>query len=112
MSASKLTDYRFRPPGRRLAITETLSTQGRDYTVTVGIDPGSGKPIEAWFQHRGKAGGDLDVTLYDAGVLLSLAVQHGTPIRALHEKCAQPTSPVGLALQMMKEIDDERLGTK
>ena len=106
MSTLNQAAYRYHPPSRRQVITQSLSSNGRDYTVSVGSDPATGKPIEAFFHQRGKPGGDLDALLYDAGVMLSLAVQYGTPISALRAKCAEPTSPIGLALTMMEEIEN------
>mgnify|MGYP004454964721 FL=1 len=106
MSISKPAGSRRRPPSRRPVITQTLLHQGREYTVSVGADPSTGKPLEAVFHQRGKPGGDLDALLYDAGVMLSLAVQYGTPISALRAKCASPTSPIGLALTMMEDIEN------
>ena len=106
MSTSKPAGSRRRPPSRRPAITQTHSHQGREYTVSVGADPATGNPIEAFFHQRGKPGGDLDALLYDAGGMLSLAVQYGPPISALRTKCASPTSPIGLALTMMEEIEN------
>jgi hypothetical protein len=75
--------------------------------VSVGTDPKSKTPIEAFFCARGKSGADLDALLYDAGVLLSLAVQYGTPVEALKNKMANPASPIRLALEMMTEIENE-----
>lgn len=106
MSTSTPAAFRRRPPARRPVQTQTHSSNGRDYTVSVGSDPATNKPIEAFFHLRGKPGGDLDALLYDAGVMLSLAVQYGTPISALRAKCAEPTSPIGLALTMMEEIEN------
>jgi len=75
--------------------------------VSVGTDPNSNTPLEAFFCARGKSGADLDALLYDAGVLLSLAVQHGTPIEALRDKMAAPASPIRLALEMMHQLQQE-----
>ena len=68
-------------------------------------------PREAFFSTRAKAGTVLDGLLYDAGVLLSLALQYGTPATALAKSVARledgkPASPVGELIDVIvKEVE-------
>ena len=107
MSTSIQEASRSRLPSRRPALTQTLSSDNHEFTGSVGTDPNNNRPLEAFFCARGKSGADLDALLYDCGVLLSLAVQHGTPIEALKTKMADPASPIRLALEMMDQLDQE-----
>ena len=78
---------------------------------SLGYDPQTGLPREAFFSTRAKAGTLLDGLLYDADVLLSLALQYGTPATALTKSVARledgsPASPVGeLNDDIVKEVD-------
>ena len=80
-------------------------------TGTIGYDPETGIPREAFFSTRAKAGTLLDGLLYDAGVLLSLALQYGTPATALAKSVARledgsPASPVGELIDVIvKEVE-------
>jgi len=65
----------------------------------------------AFFSTRAKAGTLLDGLLYDAGVVLSLALQYGTPATALAKSVARledgsPASPVGELIDVIvKEVE-------
>ena len=87
-------------PGRRPAMTTTIEFEQQKLCGTIGYDPETGLPREAFFSARAKSGTLLDGLLYDAGVLLSLALQYGTPATALGKSVARledgsPASPVG-----------------
>ena len=79
--------------------------------ITIGYHPDTGLPREAFFGTRAKAGTLLDGLLYDAGVLLSLALQYGTPATALAKSVARledgnPASPVGELIDVIvKEVE-------
>ena len=66
-------------PNRRPAITTTIEIEQQKLTASIGYDPSTGLPREAFFSARSKSGTLLDGMLYDAGVLLSIALQYGTP---------------------------------
>jgi hypothetical protein len=66
-------------PTRRPTATWNIEFEQQQLTGTIGYDPETGIPREAFFSTRAKAGTLLDGLLYDAGVLLSLALQYGTP---------------------------------
>ena len=78
---------------------------------TLGYDPATGLPREAFFSTRAKAGTLLDGLLYDAGVLLSLALQYGILATALAKSVARledgnPASPVGELIDVIvKEVE-------
>jgi ribonucleoside-diphosphate reductase alpha chain len=66
---------RERLPDRRLAETLALEFAGLRYTVTIGHFP-DGRLGEVFVANH-KAGNAADVVVRDAGILLSLLLQHG-----------------------------------
>ena len=99
-------------PNRRPNVSIEFETEGRAYTVTVGLDPSTAQPREIFISDA-KAGSGMDATLNDASILASLALQFGrTPqelaaamsrLGALHQPLegAQPASPLGAALDIL-----------
>ncbi len=98
-------------PNRRPAITTTIEIEQQKLTASIGYDPSTGLPREAFFSARSKSGTLLDGMLYDAGVLLSIALQYGTPATALAKSVARledgsPASPVGELIDVIvKEVE-------
>ena len=98
-------------PNRRPTATWHINFEGQRLTGTIGYDLSTGLPREAFFITRAKAGTLLDGLLYDAGVLLSLALQYGTPATALAKSVAcledgKPASPVGELIDVtVKEVE-------
>ena len=98
-------------PNRRPAMTTTIEFEQQKLYGTIGYDPKTGLPREAFFSARAKAGTLLDGLLYDAGVLLSLALQYGTLATALAKSVARledgsPASPVGELIDVIvKEVE-------
>ena len=68
-------------PQRRAAETFVLRLWNQVFTVTVGFYA-DGTPGEV-FIDGGKTGQDIQSTARDAAVVLSLALQHGTPIETI-----------------------------
>jgi len=68
-------------PRRRAAETFNPRFWNQPFTVTVGFYA-DGTPGEV-FIDGGKTGQDVQSTARDAAVVLSLALQHGTPIEAI-----------------------------
>ena len=66
---------------RRAAETVNLRFWNQPFTVTVGFYA-DGRPGEV-FIDGGKTGQDIQSTARDAAVVLSLAIQHGTPIETI-----------------------------
>jgi hypothetical protein len=66
---------RMRLPDRRLAETFALEFAGLRYTVTIGCFP-DGRLGEV-FIIANKRGNAADVAVRDAGILISLLLQHG-----------------------------------
>ena len=98
-------------PNRRPTATWNIEFEQQQLTGTIGYDPETGIPREAFFSTRAKAGTLLDGLLYDAGVLLSLAFQYGTTATALAKSVARledgsPASPVGELIDVIvKEVE-------
>ena len=61
-------------PTRRPTATWNIESEQQKLTGTIGYDPDTGTPREAFFSTRAKAGTLLDDLLYDAGALLFLAL--------------------------------------
>ena len=68
-------------PRRRASETFNLRFWNQSFTVTVGFYA-DGAPGEV-FIDGGKTGQDIQSTARDAAVVLSFALQHGTPIEAI-----------------------------
>ena len=98
-------------PNRRPAMTTTIEFEQQKLCGTIGYDPETGLARGAFFSARAKSGTLLDGLLYDAGVLLSLALQYGTPATALAKSVARledgkPASPVGELIDVIvKEVE-------
>jgi len=68
-------------PQRRAAVTFDLRFWSQLFTVTVGLYPDG--TLGEVFIAGGKTGQDIQSTARDAAVVLSLALQHGTPIETI-----------------------------
>jgi hypothetical protein len=68
-------------PQRRAAVSFDMRFWNQPFTVTVGFYP-DGTLGEAVID-GGKTGQDIQSTARDAAVVLSLALQHGTPIETI-----------------------------
>ena len=104
---------RRRLPNRRLSVTYYLSIDGQTFAVSVGyfVD---GSPGEI-FIRGAKTGSAMDAVLADAGILASLALQHGTPPDALARSMSRlpsnpwrpataPASPVAAAMDLVARL--------
>ena len=98
-------------PNRWPTAIWNIEFEQRRLTGTIGYDPHTDLPHGAFFSTRAKAGTLLDGLLYDAGVLLSLALQYGTLATALAKSVARledgsPACPVGeLIDSIVKEVE-------
>ena len=77
-------------PQRRAAETFDMRFWNQLFTVTVGFYA-DGTPGEV-FIDGGKTGQDIQSTARDAAVVLSLAIQHGTPIEAIRHAVTRNAS--------------------
>ena len=77
-------------PRRRAAETFNLRFWNQSFTVTVGFYA-DGAPGEV-FIDGGKTGQDIQSTARDAAVVLSLALQHGTPIETIRHAVTRGAS--------------------
>ena len=89
-------------PQRRAAETFDLRFWNQSFTVTVGFYP-DGTPGEV-FIDGGKTGQDIQSIARDAAVVLSLALQHGTPIEAIRHAVTRSGS--GEAASILGAIVD------
>lgn len=101
---------RERLPNRRESETLTLhDAAGRWFDVTFSRYPDTGRIGEVFFSSRGRSGTELDGLLFDAGVLASIAFQHGAAPRELAKSIARvedetiPQSIIGRALDLLAE---------
>jgi hypothetical protein len=94
-------------PNRRPNETVTVWHKGNLYEVTVGFDPETLEPVEA-FIHGDKPGSDGDAIQYDFGVLVSIAMQHGASPQSLRRSLCTDAldDPATIAGAVMDVIDD------
>ena len=115
---------RERLPNRRPSHTETLEVAGQTFTATEGFD-GVGRPREL-FLSGSKQGSLLNAMLADAAVVISDALQHNVPAKALANSVGRlpaspiapadldepqgqklPASPIGTALDLVSSFERE-----
>ena len=94
--------WREATPQRRASETFDLRFWNQPFTVTVGFYA-DGTPGEV-FIDGGKTGQDIQSTARDAAVVLSLAMQHGTPIEAIRHAVTRSDS--GEAASILGKIVD------
>ena len=85
-------------PQRRAAETFGMRFWNQPFTVTVGFY------ADGIFIDGGKTGQDIQSTARDAAVVLSLALQHGTPIEAIRHAVTRSGS--GEAASILGAIVD------
>ncbi len=79
---AQLKAARARLPNRRPSHVETLEGGGQIITACIGVDPATNRPCEV-FLNGGKEGSLLNSLLDDAGVTISVSLQHGVSAKAL-----------------------------
>jgi hypothetical protein len=89
-------------PQRRAAETFDLTFWSQPLSVTIGFHP-DGTPGEV-FIDGGKSGQDAESRARDAAVVLSLALQHGTPIETIRHAITRSGS--GEAASILGAIID------
>lgn len=99
-------------PHRRPNATRAVQWDGHEFSVTIGLDPATGRPAEV-FADTAK-GGQMQATLADACVVISIALQHGitaadlakslgrVPVLWGDEGATQPASPLGAVIEAMQ----------
>ncbi len=100
------------PPNRRPNITIAAEWQGIGFSITAGYDPRTADLCEV-FADTDK-GGQMQATLADACVLISIALQHGITTDQLAKSLARvpnvmaggdatlPASPIGAILEALE----------
>ena len=100
-------------PLRRSNVTRTVQWDGHEFSVTIGLHPETWRPAEV-FADTAK-GGQMHVTIADACVVISIALQHGiapaelakslgvTPVLWGEEGQTQPASPIGAIVAAIQE---------
>lgn len=98
-------------PNRRPSEAIATAWQGHPFSVTVGIDPRTGKPAEVFADTE--KGGQMQATIADACVLISIALQHGVGPQALAKSLSRvpdlisgagadlPGSPIGAIIAII-----------
>ena len=91
-------------PHRRPSRTYATAWEGHPITVTVGFHPATGQPMEVFAD--AEKGGQMQATIADACVIVSIAMQHGIPPEALAKSLSRvpdmfgggdlPGSPIGV----------------
>lgn len=86
---------RQRLPNRRCAATRELAWGQHHFSVTVGFDMDTGAVREVFVADGGRSGTDLQNTLQDACVVVSVALQYGVPVEALTRSLGRVPAPFG-----------------
>lgn len=68
-------------PNRRVARTVEFALDGVLYIASLGFFPSGG--LAEVFLRAGKPGSAVETAAHDAAIILSLALQHGTPVNAI-----------------------------
>lgn len=97
-------------PTRRSASTRTFEHGGLKYILTTSHFP-DGRVAEMFVNTEMKLGSMADVSIQDAAVVASIALQYGCPIRVLREAVkrdpqGKPQGPLGAAIDL---IDEEQM---
>jgi hypothetical protein len=100
-------------PHRRPNVTLDTIWNAHLVTVTVGYDPATGAPLEVFANTQ--RGGDMQATIADACIVVSIALQHGVTPAALAKSLARvpafvngeettaAASPIGAILAAIME---------
>jgi hypothetical protein len=113
----ELRSYRLRLPNRRKAIIETIVISNMTLTATIGFDE-TGRPAEV-FLSGAKDGSGMAAILDDASVVISVALQHGIPAKALAKSISRApdgtgritaASAIGAALDLLVEYEAAQNG--
>jgi hypothetical protein len=93
-------------PNRRMHETFEFDHWGQSYVVGLGRAPGC--EVSEVFLNCGKAGTQSETLARDSAVLLSLALQYGTPIEAIghaitRDADGRPSGPIGTLIDLMTE---------
>lgn len=88
-----MTVARNRLPERRLTFTDTIEAYNREFTVSAGIDPATGK-IREVFLGGEKSGSTLEHIFQDAAVVISVALQYGITAEAMARSIAREPAEI------------------
>lgn len=88
-----MTVARNRLPERRLTFTDTIEAYNREFTVSAGIDPESGKVREVFLGGE-KTGSTLEHIFQDAAVIVSVALQFGITAEAMARSIAREPAEI------------------
>ncbi len=101
-------------PDRRPSLTLEAEFKGHPIAITIGFDL-TGAPREV-FADNHKSGSDMQASLADACVIISIALQHGIPAEALGRSLGRvpvflgedgatgPASPLGVIVAALGEF--------
>ena len=89
----RLAPHRRRLSNRRNAVTEAIVIGNMTLTATIGFDE-TGRPTEV-FLSGARDGSGMAAILDDASVVISIALQHGIPAKALAKSISRAPDPMG-----------------
>ena len=93
-------------PSRRASETIKIELAGHTYYATVGYyDHAKTRPGEV-FLSTGKEGTSLQIIMRDSAIAVSLALQHGTSLKTIHNAFSrneegEPEGPLGVLFDIL-----------
>jgi len=93
-------------PNRRHCLRYRFEHRGFRYYGTIGVDPWTHVPCEVFLQSATPSGTDVEMVARDAGVLASIALQHGASVEELRAALTRldndaPAGPVAALFDLL-----------
>ena len=108
---------RYKLPNRRISVTRKvrwkLETGEQRFLLTIGSCPDTHKILEVFFADGQKSGSQLQHTIQDACVILSLLLQHGGDLETLGKSLSEveimgQSEPASIMGVIIKELCAEQ----
>lgn len=109
MTRKRLPDRR---PSTNLSIAWATEAGEHQVTLTAGFDPATGALAEVFYSDGQKTGSQLQHTMQDACVIISIALQHGVTVAELAHSLGRvplwgrmaPASPIGAIIDALEGV--------
>lgn len=104
---------RKRLPDRRPSMTYKITWNNHNFSITIGFDPIDGVMREVFFADGQKTGTDIQHTIADTCVVLSIAMQNDVPVSSFVKSLGvipefgaeRPASPIGAIVNALLQVE-------